>query len=193
MGAQTRLSPKADRGLILMDSSCVIIALDPGAAAILHYTAGGRTGNTRTTYAVDESIWEAVRRGDMSDPVDLESIFPGIGAGEFTCRTFSLDRIEASLLERLGPSVTQPLVALLLERQSETHDIFDEVGARYHLTKREQQALRGLSMGLSVKALASKMDIKPSTLRAFMRLIKIKMGATTRAGIMVKILEKNQS
>src|SRR6516162_8457034 len=123
MGAQTRLSPKADRGLILMDSACVIIALDPGAAAILHYTIGGRIGNTKGTYTIDEGIWEAVRRGEMSEPVGLESVFPGIGVGEFTCRTFSLDRIETSLLERLGPSVTQPLVALLLERQSEAHDI----------------------------------------------------------------------
>jgi DNA-binding NarL/FixJ family response regulator len=187
MRAGTRLSPQVERGLILVDSSWAIIALDPGAAAILDYT-GDRSGNIEGTYAIDKNILAAVRHG--SNPVRLENVSPGIG--EFTCRTFLFEHIDPSFLEHLGASVTQPLVALGLERQLEARDPIDEVGARYHLTKREQQALKGFSMGLSIKALAATMNIKPSTLRAFMRLIKIKMGATTRAGIMVKILENEQ-
>jgi len=82
----------------------------------------------------------------------------------------------------------KPLNALVFERHSEARDTIDEVGARYHLTAREQQALRGLSLGLGTKDLAAEMNIRPSTLLAFLRLIKIKMGVTTRSGILSKIL-----
>jgi len=166
-----------------MDSSYAIIALDQGAAAILDYHRD-RSGKQEGAYPIDKNMIEAVRHAGVSDPFGLENVFL-IGIGEFTCRTYLLESQDASL--------AQPLVGVLLERHLEARDAIDEVSTRYHLTKREQQALRGLSMGLSIKALAAKMNIKPSTLRAFLRLIKIKMGETTRAGIMVKILQKRQS
>jgi DNA-binding NarL/FixJ family response regulator len=184
MRASTYPPPKEDRGLILMDlSSSAIVSLDRGAAAILNYTRRQRR-NRDGISAVDKNLLEAVHRVRASDEPRLQRVFR-IGVWKFTCRSY--------LLESHDVSGVQPLVAVLLERHVEAPDAIERIGAQYHLTTREQQALRGLSLGLSIKALAANMNIKPSTLHAFLRLIKIKMGVATRAGMMVKILEITRS
>jgi hypothetical protein len=50
--------------------------------------------------------------------------------------------------------------------------------------------LRGISLGLSSKVMADRMDISPNTVKAFLRLIMIKMGVTSRAGIVANILNR---
>ena len=176
MRSPTHPSMEVESGLILLNSSCTVITVDRGAAAILNYY---RDRSWEPAYTIDASIMEAVQR--LSDPGCVEHVLR-IDFDEFICRTY--------LLESQDTSVTQPLVALLLERHLKARDVIDQVGAQYHLTQREQQALRGLSLGLSTRALAATMNIKPSTLRAFLRLIKIKMGVRTRAEIMVKIIQE---
>jgi DNA-binding CsgD family transcriptional regulator len=62
-----------------------------------------------------------------------------------------------------------------------------QAAAEYHLTDREQEALIGITMGLTCKEVAERMDISPNTVRAFLRLIMIKMGVPTRAGIVGRL------
>jgi len=164
-----------------MDSSCAIIALDRGAADILQYHRDG-SRRTETAYLIDRNILQAVHNARTIDSSGLQRV--RVGSGDFTCRTYQLEGQDASLKESIG---------VLLERQWDVHDAVAEIGAQYKLTKREEQALRGLSLGLTTQALASKMNVRQSTLRAFLRLIRIKMGVTTRAGIIAKILERMQS
>jgi len=92
-------------------------------------------------------------------------------------------------MESQNGHLTQPLVALHLEKVSSTSDAIYEVAAKYHLTDREQEALRGISMGLTSKEVATRMNISPNTVKAFLRLIMIKMGVTTRAGIVANLLQ----
>jgi DNA-binding CsgD family transcriptional regulator len=174
--SNAHLSPDVEGGMILLDSSRCIIALDPGATTILkcHRNRKGQAVST-----LEPNILKAVEW--LSDPTCQERVLQ-IGLDEFICRTYALENQDESL--------PQGLVALLLEKHWKTRDAIDEIGVQYRLTKREQQAIRGLSAGLSTKALAATMNIKPSTLRAFLRLIKIKMGVLTRADIMVKILQR---
>jgi DNA-binding CsgD family transcriptional regulator len=166
-----------------MDQSCAIVALDRGAAAILNYHRDRNPKSARVS-AIEKELTQAIHGVSLPDLACMERVFR-IGTKEFTCRGY--------VLQSHDTAVPQPLIALILERQWEARDAIDEVGAQYHLTDRERQALRGLSMGLSSKELAARMNIRPSTLRAFLRLVKIKMGVTTRAGIMAKILQKTQS
>lgn len=168
-------APQVESGLILLDSSRAVVSLDAGAAAILNCNAD-RVGELAHA---SPGVAEVVQR--LADPSSTDQSVR-LGFEDFTCRTYNLDMLNESL--------TEPLVGLLLERHWRAKDAIDEVGARYHLTKREQQALRGLSLGLSTKALAAKMNIRPSTLRAFLRIIKIKMGAPTRGEMMAKILQR---
>ena len=169
-------SPDVESGLILMDSSRAIVALDHGAATILSCYQNPKR---KPAYTIEPNMLESVKR--LSDPLCPERVLR-IGFEEFICRTYALQSHDESL--------PQHLLALLIQKNGKTHDAIDEVGAEYGLTKREQQAIRGLSAGLSTKVLAARMNIKPSTLRAFLRLIKIKMGVPTRAEIMVKILQR---
>jgi DNA-binding CsgD family transcriptional regulator len=178
MRAPINPSPNVDRGLALIDSSWAIVALDRGAATILNCLRD-RSEPRESGDGVEKGVLQAVHHAELLDPSFLKHVIR-FGIGGFTCRTYRLETVDASL--------PKPLNALVFERHSEARDTIDEVGARYHLTAREQQALRGLSLGLGTKDLAAEMNIRPSTLLAFLRLIKIKMGVTTRSGILSKIL-----
>jgi DNA-binding CsgD family transcriptional regulator len=64
-----------------------------------------------------------------------------------------------------------------------------KVTGNYRLTEREAEVLEGISLGLTSKMLADRMNISPNTVNAFLRMIMIKLGVTTRAGIVGKLLE----
>jgi DNA-binding CsgD family transcriptional regulator len=65
------------------------------------------------------------------------------------------------------------------------------MAAQFNLTEREREALQGISVGLSSKELAERMRISPNTVKAYLHLVMVKMGVTSRAGIVAKILEHN--
>jgi len=58
-----------------------------------------------------------------------------------------------------------------------------EIAEQYGLTKREQQAFTGICNGLTNRELAVWMKISPSTVKAFIHIIMLKMGVTKRAEI----------
>ena len=62
------------------------------------------------------------------------------------------------------------------------------VAAMYRLTPREAQAFEELLRGLSVKEVAQKMGINPSTAKTFLRSISGKMGVSSRSELMSKVL-----
>lgn len=169
----------AEAGLALMDLSLRIIASDRGAAAILNYPnqAGD---NSELESCIPKEIQDMIR---SHKPTELSSVRTHfrMGKSEYTCRAY--------VVESYNGVVTQPMVALHLEKDSSASEAIYEVAAKYHLTEREQEALRGISLGLATKELAERMNISPNTVKAFLRLIMIKMGVTTRAGIVAKILQ----
>jgi DNA-binding CsgD family transcriptional regulator len=62
-----------------------------------------------------------------------------------------------------------------------------EIGARFRLTSREQETVELLFEGLTSKEIADRMKISPNTVKAFLRLVMVKMGVSTRSGIIGKI------
>ena len=80
------------------------------------------------------------------------------------------------------------MLALHIKREVSITDAVYQVGVGYNLTDREQEVLIGVSAGLTSKELAQRMNISPNTVKAFLRLIMIKMGVATRAGIVGKLL-----
>jgi DNA-binding NarL/FixJ family response regulator len=164
-----------DVGLILLDVSLKPLAFDRGAAAILNYPA---------QMGIPEEILRIIR---SRKPTELSSIRTTFrrGKSSYVCRVYLMES-QAGLLE-------QPMVALHLEKDSSMSDAMYEAAAKYNLTEREQEALKGISMGLTNKELAERMSISPNTVRAFLRLIMVKMGVTTRSGIVAKILQDRDS
>jgi len=57
-----------------------------------------------------------------------------------------------------------------------------------NLTRREREVLEYLLHGMSSREIASRMNLSPSTVKAFLRLIMLKMGVSSRSAIIVKVL-----
>ena len=79
-------------------------------------------------------------------------------------------------------------MALLLERGSEADLDVLKICQQYHLTPREGEAVRLLVQGLASKEIAARMGISPNTVKVFLRLAMMKMGVTSRSGIMSKFI-----
>jgi DNA-binding CsgD family transcriptional regulator len=63
-----------------------------------------------------------------------------------------------------------------------------EISERYGLTARERETVQFLREGFTSKEIAQRMEISPNTVKAFIRLVMVKMGVSTRSGIVGKIV-----
>jgi len=162
-----------------MDLSLRLIACDRGAAAILNGPNQPAAQAGRVLCLPDE-LTDLLSRRALMDVTPLKTGLR-IGSCEYICRVY--------LLEGDGSRLTQSIVAIHLEKNLSASDAASEVGARYNLTERELEALEGILMGLGSKEVAERMNISPNTVKAFLRLIMIKMGVATRAGIVAKVLQ----
>ena len=79
-------------------------------------------------------------------------------------------------------------LALLLERRAGATADAAKICAQYHLTARETEAVQLLVLGLASKEIAARMGISPNTVKVFLRLAMVKMGVSTRSGIMSKFI-----
>jgi DNA-binding NarL/FixJ family response regulator len=63
--------------------------------------------------------------------------------------------------------------------------LFDE----YHFTPREQETAALLARGLTNKEIAARMGVSVNTVKAFIRLVMLKVGASTRTGIVSRLTQ----
>jgi DNA-binding CsgD family transcriptional regulator len=172
----------AREGTVLLDLSFKQIAVDKGAEEILHDLNGPAAGleartslpleilNLLSTHSLDELA---------ENPLRLSA-----DNCEYTCGV-------SIIRPRTSGDMAPPLLVLHLKREvSVTHTV-KQVGMDYRLTDREQEALIGISMGLTNKELAERMNVSPNTVKAFLRFIMLKMSVTTRSGVVGKLLLQN--
>ena len=174
---RTTASPPvlAAAGLVIMDLSLQPIAFDRGAAAIL--VDPNPSDTNAAPVCIPKEILDAIR--DCT-PGELSSVKTRlrIGEREYLCRAYVLEPQNAA----------QPVLGLHFERCSSAHDAVHELSAAYNLTDREEEALRGIALGLSGKQLAERMNISPNTVKSYLRLIMAKVGVTSRAEVAAKLL-----
>jgi len=108
-----------------------------------------------------------------------------LGNVEYRCCVFRVQPI--------NEVVDRPVFALHLTRAGSINNSLGAIIESYHLTDRESEVLEGISLGLTSKMLAVRMNISPNTVNAFLRMIMIKLGVNTRAGIVGKLLEEGSS
>jgi len=166
-------------GIVVTDLRFKVIALDEGAQTILDDLGRGRRGENAGT--LPDEIVEQLNT--QSAQGRSHSVQLSTGKSEYSCRTFVAKRVDLT--------DSTPMLILHLKKEVSVTDAVHQVGISYNLTHRERQALVGVSMGLTSKELAEQMNISPNTVKAFLRLIMIKMGAATRAGVVGKLLEQN--
>ena len=87
-----------------------------------------------------------------------------------------------------GKSSKGSSLALLFERSAGAKGDAAKICQQYHLTPREAEAVRLLILGLASKEIAARMRISPNTVKVFLRLAMVKMGASSRSGIMSKFI-----
>ena len=81
-----------------------------------------------------------------------------------------------------------PAIALLLERSHRGAFNLESLARKFCLTQRESETVDLLIQDLSTKQIASRMNISPNTVKAFLRSVMIKVGAKNRTGIIGRIL-----
>ena len=166
-------------GIFLIDMSLSPIGSDRGATRILKSQESDAAG-ARPRVSIPDEILDFIRNRSPADGSSFSANFL-IGQRRYRCRSY----VVQCEYPNLGPS----LLAVHLEADISGNDPISEIAANYRLTEREEEALRGIALGLTTKELAHRMEISPNTVKAFVRLIMIKLGVTTRAAIMVKVLD----
>jgi DNA-binding NarL/FixJ family response regulator len=173
------VSVSFSEGVILLDRNFVTMAMDCGAEAIIEELKNGY-GTSNGDQGLPQQI-RSVLEGLCGSEWNGAQLSFGVGGHGYSCQAFMV-RPETG---------AAPMIALHLRRELSLLDAVQQIASEYHLTSREQQALMGISMGLSSKEVAAQMAISPNTVKAFVRLIMIKVGAASRAGLVAKLLDQN--
>ena len=169
----------AEAGLVLVDRSFKFMAMDQGATEILK-PASDSQPSPEPVALLPKEILEGVRsqRPGAAHPLVIPF---RVGNAEYVCRAY--------LLQPQSSALPQQMIALHLQRNPVAGDAVGEIAAQYRLTIREQQVLKGISLGFGTKDLAHRLNISPSTVKAFIRLIMVKMGVNTRSELFALILK----
>jgi DNA-binding CsgD family transcriptional regulator len=174
---ETPLIP-SDAGFLLLDSSLRPIYANQDAVRILCYPQVPKPSKA-AMQAIKKRV-DSLLRGhlpSLGSPSLVEFVS---GKRRYLLRAFYLDSHTSRPL--------QPAYALLMERGHHVLLELAHISNQYGLTSREIETMRLLLGGLTSKEIASRMNISPNTVKVFLRLIMLKMGVTTRAGIIGKFV-----
>lgn len=168
----------SSEGFLLLNPALNPIFVNRAAAEILTYPH-----KIENHKSLDDFLANRVRTDlvlDRSSRIPkLVSEFQS-GRRVYQCRTYRVNPV--------AQGDSQCSLAVLLERGSNGSFSIAQVADRFHLTTREREVLQYLLNGLTTKQIASGMEISPNTVKAFLRMIMVKMGVSTRSGIVGKAL-----
>jgi DNA-binding CsgD family transcriptional regulator len=171
-------------GLVVVDRSLNVVASNIEAIQILTFPSSpGKIPN------LDGWLSKRIRGGllDGGSAVPFSFVDQFKSAKRtYVCRSFPLN------LNGNAQVPNHPALVLLLERKTNGGVKLDEIRLRFGLTQREQETVKLLFEGLTSKEIADRMGISPNTVKAFLRLVMVKMGVSTRSGIVGKIAASKQ-
>ena len=163
-------------GFLLLDSSLSPLFANRVAAEILSYPHQPETHKNLDDYLAARVRANLMTGGSSHFPTMVSEFRSGRRL--YQCRSY---RVNA-----LAEKDSQGCFAIILERGSNGSFSIARVVERFRLTTREQEVLQYLLNGLTTKQIASGMEISPNTVKAFLRMIMVKMGVSTRSGIVGK-------
>ena len=166
-------------GFVLMDSSHNVIASNPEAVKVLCYPDAPPNGTGLAAFLADRVRSRVFNRWPDDHQSSGVTAFKS-GRRLYFCRRFDL--------AGGAKSCAGATLALLLERSSSELTSMSEVVRQFNLSSREREAVEYLLMGLTSKEISDRMKISVNTVKAFLRLIMVKMGVCTRSGIVGKIV-----
>lgn len=123
-----------------------------------------------------ESVRKRCAFGTLVRPVQTEFIS---GRRRYLCQKFPVASSSTTSLQ-------EGAIAILLERSTPQFD-GARIAVQFHLSQREKETMELLVHGLTSKEIAHRMEISPNTVKAFLRLIMVKMSVTTRSGLVARV------
>lgn len=182
--AKVDLSILGRPGLVVIDRSLNVIAANTEAIRILAFPANPEKIANLESW-LNKRIRQALLRRGTSKRRSFVQQFES-AKRTYRCCSFPLNL-------NGNPHVPNGrAVVLLLERSTNGAVKLAEICERFGLTSREQLTVRLLFEGLTSKEIAGRMKISPNTVKAFLRLVMVKMGVSTRSGIVGKIAGSKQ-
>jgi DNA-binding CsgD family transcriptional regulator len=166
-------------GLVVVDSFQSLVACNEEALQILAFPV--RPNQMRRPWPLlKEKIDSCLRNGHSGNGSGSVHEFRS-GKRIYLCRSFTL--------KICGKEGTfSDAQVLLFERKENNVATLSEACSRFGLTQREQETIHLLLQGLTSKEIAERMRISPNTVKAFLRLVMVKMGVSTRSAIVGKVL-----
>ncbi|MGA7381776.1 MAG: LuxR C-terminal-related transcriptional regulator [Terriglobales bacterium] len=177
--AKTGLSILRRPGLLVVDRSLNLVASNVEAIQILTFPSPPEEIPNPEEWLAKRIRGWLVERGS-SAPVRFVEQFKS-ARRNYHCRSFLLNLSHS----RRAPH--PPACVLMLERSTKGGVKLAEICTHFGLTPREQDTVRLLFEGLTSKEMADRMKISPNTVKSFLRLVMVKMGVSTRSGILGKI------
>jgi DNA-binding CsgD family transcriptional regulator len=163
-------------GFLLLNSGWRPIFFNRLAAEILTYPQKIDAHHNLTSFLTSK-IRSTLFSATGSSPPALVSEFRS-GRRRYLCHAY---RVATAVNGNGNASL-----AVILARSSPGPLSLGQVSDKFHLTTREQEVLKHLLMGHTTKEIATGMEISPHTVKAFLRMIMMKMGVSTRSGVVGK-------
>jgi DNA-binding CsgD family transcriptional regulator len=176
-----RLPKRSDTGFLLLNAALKPLYVNPQAEEILFHPERPTTAKDFSSQLASK-IHTIVASGGPSGKISVCKEFVS-GRRHYVCRFF-----DAGHLGNKSSGSNESSWALLLERGSETAADILKFCDKYHLSHREGEAVRCLVEGLTNKEIAARMLISPDTVKVFLRLAMMKIGVSSRSGIMSKFI-----
>jgi DNA-binding CsgD family transcriptional regulator len=172
-----------------VDAALSVVASNAEALQILTFPE-----RPENIHHLDKWLANKVRSSLLSKQSAVRS------AGEFhssrrtyLCRSFPLDFAaqQTPAANGHGSHPSNGLLIVMFERRSNEVVMIAEISERFGLTAREVETVQFLLEGFTSKEIAERMKISPNTVKAFIRLVMVKMGVSTRSGIIGKIISSS--
>ena len=167
----------SNSGFLLLDAGLNLIAANDPALQILSFPSRGDRIKQPKVFLADRVRTTLCHRdrGGTAFVKEFRS-----GRRRYICKNF---RVDCN-----GHYPVQPAFAVLLERDaSSSYSALAEISQQFDLTQRERETVEFLLQGLTSKEIATRMQISPNTVKAFLRLVMVKMKVSTRSGIAGKL------
>jgi DNA-binding CsgD family transcriptional regulator len=167
-------------GFILVDNSLNAVASNTEAIRILTFPNLPERIKRLEVFLADKIRSGLVQR-QSAHQLEFVKEFRS-GKRRYICRGFQLDVNEKG----------KRFAAILLERSTCGGALaLSQIAQQYELTHREEETVALLLQGLTSKEIAARMNISPNTVKAFLRITMVKMGVSTRSGIVGKVVGSN--
>ena len=181
--SQKRIAAGSTAGFVLVDSMLNPISFNAEAVQILGYRNGenrvAELSMAEVTALLASKIHSVLAVDSSLGRTPFVTEFMS-GRRRYVCRTFCVNS-GATALSKMQ-------VALFLERAPSKLIPLPEIARQFRLTQREVEVLGHLMQALSSKDIANRMGVSPSTVKAFLRTMMIKMGVNSRSAIVGKAL-----